>query len=170
MSATTEGIAGLSLGEFTPPPSRECRARRGPLQWLHSPECFSDSSDRLYGWAIPPLTSTPVRTILLPDGKARFPDRPTPSSRYRADPMCRRSGGQSYQGPLENLLPVIIVLSVLSLALAWCWEPAGGAINVGLFVLDLGPYWIIRGKPFPLRTLPVFSAVIVLGLLLLVCW
>jgi hypothetical protein len=71
---------------------------------------------------------------------------------------------------IENLLPVIIDLSVLSLTLAWRWEPAGGAINVGLFVLDLGPYWIIRGKPFSLRALPVFSAVIVLGLLLLVCW
>jgi hypothetical protein len=71
--------------------------------------------------------------------------------------------------PIENLLPVIMVLSVLGLALAWRWEPVRGAINAGLFVLDLGLYWIIRGKPFPLRALPVFSAVIVLGLSLLAC-
>jgi hypothetical protein len=72
--------------------------------------------------------------------------------------------------PIENILPVIMVLSVLGLALAWRWEAVGGAINVGLFVADLGLYWIIRGKPFPLRAMPVFSAVVVPGLLFLVCW
>ena len=72
--------------------------------------------------------------------------------------------------PIENLLPVVMVLSVLGLAIAWRWEPVGGAINVGLFVADLGLYWIIRKKFFPLRALPMFSAVVVPGVLFLVCW
>jgi hypothetical protein len=72
--------------------------------------------------------------------------------------------------PIENLLPVVMVLSVLGLAIAWRWEAAGGAINVGLFIMDLGLYWIIRGKFFPLRALPMFSVVVIPGVLFLVCW
>ncbi len=72
--------------------------------------------------------------------------------------------------PLENLLPVVMFLSVLGLAIAWRWEGVGGAINVGLFLAHLGLYWIIRGKFFPLRALPMFSAAVVPGVLFLACW
>jgi hypothetical protein len=72
--------------------------------------------------------------------------------------------------PIENLLPVVMFLSVVGLAIAWRWEGVGGAINVGLFLAHLGLYWIIRGKFFPLRALPMFSAAVVPGVLFLVCW
>jgi len=45
-----------------------------------------------------------------------------------------------------------------------------GVINVGLFLAYLGLYWIIRGKFFPLRALPILSAAVVPGVLFLVCW
>jgi len=61
-------------------------------------------------------------------------------------------------------------LSVLGLAIAWRWEGVGGAINVGFFLALLGLYWIIRGKFFPLRALPMFLAAVVPGVLFLVCW
>jgi len=72
--------------------------------------------------------------------------------------------------PIENLLPVVMFLSVLGLAIAWRWERVGGAINVGFFLAHLGLYWIIRGEFFPLRALPMFSAAVVPGVLFLVCW
>jgi hypothetical protein len=72
--------------------------------------------------------------------------------------------------PIENLLPVVMFLSVLGLAIAWRWEGVGGAINVGFFLALLGLYWIIRGKFFPLRALPMFLAAVVPGVLFLVCW
>ena len=72
--------------------------------------------------------------------------------------------------PIENLLPVVIFLSVVGLAIAWRWEGVGGAINVGLFVAHLGLYWSIRGEFLPLRALPLFSAVVVPGVLFLACW
>ena len=72
--------------------------------------------------------------------------------------------------PLENLLPVLMVLSVLGLGIAWRWEGVGGAINLGFFLANLVLYWVIRGKFFPLRGLLVFSAAIIPGVLFLDCW
>jgi cytochrome bd-type quinol oxidase subunit 2 len=72
--------------------------------------------------------------------------------------------------PIENLLPVVMVLSVLGLAIAWRREAIGGAINVGLFLVHMGLYWIIRGKPFPILAVPTLSAAVVPGVLFLICW
>jgi hypothetical protein len=72
--------------------------------------------------------------------------------------------------PIENLLPVLILLSVLGLAIAWRWEGIGGALNVGFFVANLVLYWIIRGRFFPFQALVILLPVVVPGLLFLVCW
>ena len=72
--------------------------------------------------------------------------------------------------PIEKLLPVVMFLSVVGLAIAWRWEGVGGAINVGLFVANLGLYWLIRGKFLPLRAFPVFLAEVIPGALFLTCW
>ena len=71
--------------------------------------------------------------------------------------------------PIENLLPVVMFLSVVGLAIAWRREGVGGASNVGFFVAHPGLYWIIRGRLFPLRALPMFPAAVV-PRLFLVCW
>jgi hypothetical protein len=72
--------------------------------------------------------------------------------------------------PIENLLPVIMTLSVLGLAVAFRWEGVGGAINVGLFLVHYGVFWAIRGEPFPFRAVPMLLAAVVPGVLFLVCW
>jgi hypothetical protein len=72
--------------------------------------------------------------------------------------------------PIENLLPLVMCLSVLGLGLAWRWEGLGGAISVVFFLANLGLYWAIRGKFFPLRGLPILSPVLITGMLFLVCW
>ena len=72
--------------------------------------------------------------------------------------------------PVENLLPVVMCVSVLGLGLAWRWEGLGGAINVGFFVVHLVMYWAIRQRFFPLGGLLVFSPVPITGVLFLVCW
>jgi hypothetical protein len=72
--------------------------------------------------------------------------------------------------PIENLLPLVMCLSVAGLGLAWRWEGLGGAISVVFFLADIGLYWAIRGKFFPLRGLPILSPVLITGLLFLVCW
>ena len=72
--------------------------------------------------------------------------------------------------PIENLLPVIMFLSVLGLGIAWRWEGLGGAISVGVFVVHLVLYWAIRQRFFPLGALAVLSPILITGILFLVCW
>jgi hypothetical protein len=57
---------------------------------------------------------------------------------------------------IENLLPIVMGLSVLGLALAFRWECPGGVLSIGFFLLQLLLYWIIRGHFFPIRGLLVF--------------
>jgi hypothetical protein len=72
--------------------------------------------------------------------------------------------------PIEVLLPLVMLLSVAGLGLAWRWEGLGGAIAVSLFLAHMGLYRVIRGKPFPLRGVPILSPVLITGLLFLLCW
>ena len=72
--------------------------------------------------------------------------------------------------PIENLLPLLMCLSVVGLGVAWRWEGLGGAINVGFFLANLALYWAIRGKSMPLRAVASLSPVVVPGLLFLACW
>ena len=72
--------------------------------------------------------------------------------------------------PIENLLPLLMCLSVVGLGVAWRWESLGGAINVGFFLANLGMYWAIRGKLMPLSGAVVLSLALVPGILFLACW
>ncbi len=72
--------------------------------------------------------------------------------------------------PIENLLPALMVLSVLGLGIAWRWEGVGGAINLGFFLANLVLYWVIRGEFFPLRGLLPLSVAIIPGILFLIVW
>ena len=72
--------------------------------------------------------------------------------------------------PIENLLPLVMCLSVLGLGLAWRWEGLGGAMSVGFFLAHLGMYWAIRQRFFPLGVLAILSPVLITGMLFLVCW
>ena len=72
--------------------------------------------------------------------------------------------------PIENLLPVLMSLSVFSLALAWRWERLAGILNIGFFVATLLLDWVIRGSFLPSSGLPMLLLAIVPGALFLVCW
>lgn len=72
--------------------------------------------------------------------------------------------------PIENLLPVIMCLSVLGLGIAWRWEGLGGGISVVFFIIHLIVYWAIRQRFFPPRALLIFSPVPITGVLFLVFW
>ncbi len=72
--------------------------------------------------------------------------------------------------PIENVLPVMMSLSVFALAVAWRREGWGGALSLALFGLVLILDWIIRGRFFPLRGLLVFLPLPATALLFLVCW
>jgi hypothetical protein len=72
--------------------------------------------------------------------------------------------------PSENLLPLAMGLSVAGLGIAWRWEALGGAINIGFFLVNLGLYWLLRGRFLPLGVVAILSLAIIPGILFLVCW
>jgi hypothetical protein len=70
--------------------------------------------------------------------------------------------------PIENLIPLTLVLSVLGLGIAWRWEGLGGAINIGFFLANLAiGLWIISPRPYPYI---IAIALPTPGILFLVCW
>lgn len=72
--------------------------------------------------------------------------------------------------PIENILPIIMSLSVFALAVAWRWEGVGGALSLALFVLVIILDWIIRGRLLPLSALLIFLPLPITALLFLYCW
>jgi len=78
--------------------------------------------------------------------------------------------GEADYPPIENLLPVLMCVSVAGLGVAWRWEGLGGAINVVFFLANLGLYWAIRGYFMPLRAVAVLSLALAPGILFLLCW
>ena len=70
--------------------------------------------------------------------------------------------------PIENLIPITLILSVLGLGIAWRWEGLGGAINIGFFLANLAiGLWIISPRPYPYI---IAIALPTPGILFLVCW
>jgi len=70
--------------------------------------------------------------------------------------------------PIENLIPLTLILSVLGLGIAWRWEGLGGAINIGFFLATLAVhFWVISPRPY---TYPVAIGLPTPGILFLVCW
>jgi hypothetical protein len=72
--------------------------------------------------------------------------------------------------PAENLIPALILVSVIGLGLAWKWKLTGALINLGFFVLSLLIYWIINRQFLPLPVILVLSPIYIPGILFLVCW
>jgi hypothetical protein len=72
--------------------------------------------------------------------------------------------------PIENLLPLIMLLSVVGLGLAWRWEGLGGALSLGFFAVHLALFWAIRGHFFPVPMLLTFSPLVICAALFVACW
>ena len=71
---------------------------------------------------------------------------------------------------VENLMPISMFLSVLSLGLAWRWELLGGALNIGFYVVNLLLYWAVNSEFLHLAAVLILGLAIVPGILFLVCW
>ena len=72
--------------------------------------------------------------------------------------------------PVENLMPLSMLVSVLGLALAWRWEALGGVLNVAGFAANFFLFWAVRGEVLPWGVTLTLSPVLVPGVLFLLCW
>jgi hypothetical protein len=77
--------------------------------------------------------------------------------------------GEDYP-PIENLLPVLMFLSVASLGLAWKRELLSGILNIAFFLANYILYWVINARPFPIRGLAILSLAVVPGILYIISW
>jgi len=77
--------------------------------------------------------------------------------------------------PIENLAPLLSLLSVLGLGLAWRWEGLGGAIAI-VFSLAVLPVLLIHwpiAQDFPRYLVAPYGTWMIIaipGILFLVCW
>jgi hypothetical protein len=72
--------------------------------------------------------------------------------------------------PIENLMPIILGLSVAGLGIAWRWEGIGSALSIIFFLAHLGLFQAVRGEFFPLGILAVFMPIPITAFLFLWCW
>ncbi len=77
--------------------------------------------------------------------------------------------------PIENLVPLLSLLSVLGLGLAWRWEGLGGAIAI-VFSLAVLPVLLIHwpiAQDFPrylVAPYGTWAIISIPGMLHLICW
>ena len=75
--------------------------------------------------------------------------------------------------PIENLPPLLMLLSVLGLGIAWRWEGLGGAITV-VFQLAMLPllliHWPITQDSRFVAPYLILMTIATPGILFLVCW
>jgi len=70
--------------------------------------------------------------------------------------------------PIENLIPLTLVVSVAGLGIAWRREGLGGAINIGFYLANMAVHrWMISPRPYPWVLIPIVTTP---GILFLVCW
>ena len=77
--------------------------------------------------------------------------------------------GEDYP-PIEDLLPVLMFLSVASLGLAWKWQLLGGILNILFFLAMYILYWVINAHPFTLKAFAPLSLAVVPGVIFVISW
>ena len=72
--------------------------------------------------------------------------------------------------PLDILIPISLMFSMVGLVIAWRWEGWGSLINI-LFYLAVVPlYWLLHQEWLHLSILVALSPVILPGVLFAVAW
>jgi hypothetical protein len=77
--------------------------------------------------------------------------------------------GEDYP-PIENLMPISMLISITSLGLAWKWELLAGVLNIFFFLATYILYWVINARPFPLKGLAPLSLAVIPGVLFIIAW
>jgi hypothetical protein len=72
--------------------------------------------------------------------------------------------------PIENVMPLLVGLSVVGLGIAWRWELLGAVLSLGFFIAHLILFWVVRGEFFPFFALVVFLPIPITAFMFLWCW
>ena len=72
--------------------------------------------------------------------------------------------------PLDILIPISLLISLIGLGIAWHWEGWGILINFGFFLAILPIYWLLHQEWIHVSILVGLSPVILPGMLFGVAW
>ena len=72
--------------------------------------------------------------------------------------------------PLDILIPISLLISLIGLGIAWRWEGWGILINFGFFLAILPIYWLLHQEWIHVSILVGLSPVILPGMLFGVAW
>jgi hypothetical protein len=72
--------------------------------------------------------------------------------------------------PLDILIPISLLISLIGLGIAWRWEGWGVVINIGFYLAILPLYWLIHQEWIHISILVGLSPVILPGVLFGVAW
>ena len=72
--------------------------------------------------------------------------------------------------PLDILIPVSLLISLVGLGIAWRWEGYGVLINFGFYLAVLPLYWLLHRDWLDISIMVGLSPVILPGVLFAVAW
>lgn len=72
--------------------------------------------------------------------------------------------------PLDNLIPLSLLMSLIGLAVAWRWEGWGALINIVFYLAVIPLFWILYQEWIDLSIMVGLSPVILPGVLFAITW
>lgn len=72
--------------------------------------------------------------------------------------------------PLEMLIPISLLISLIGLGIAWRWEGWGVLINFGFYLAILPLYWMLHREWIHISIMVGLSPVVLPGVLFGVAW
>lgn len=78
--------------------------------------------------------------------------------------------GVQVTGPLDKLIPLSLLISLIGLGVAWRWEGWGALINIIYYLAVIPLYWIFHQEWINLSIMVGLSPVILPGVLFALAW
>ncbi len=79
------------------------------------------------------------------------------------------SSEQAY-APIDNLIPALLIVSLIGLLVAWRWEGWGTLINIGAYLAIVPVYGLIHQEWIHPSVIVAFSPVILPGVFYAAAW
>jgi len=72
--------------------------------------------------------------------------------------------------PLDILIPISLLISLIGLGIAWRWEGLGLLINLGFYLAVIPLYWLLHREWIHLSILVGLSPTVLPGVLFAIAW
>ena len=84
--------------------------------------------------------------------------------------LFRPPSSEQVYAPIDNLIPALLIVSLIGLVVAWRWEGWGTLINIGAYLAIVPLYWILHRAWIHPGVMVAFSPVILPGIFYAAAW